>query len=103
MVILIAVIASFADATTQDLFDGLNSKAARKIPKPLWPVIARKLDMINTAHELKDLASPPGNRLEALKGERAGFHGIRVNDQYRIVFRWSAGSVYEVQVADYHS
>jgi toxin HigB-1 len=100
---MIAVIASFADATTRDLFDGLNSKAARKIPKPLWPIIARKLDMINTAHERTDLASPPGNRLEALKREWAGFHGIRINDPYRIVFRWSAGNAYEVRVTDYHS
>ena len=97
------MIASFADATTQDIFDGTNSKTARKIPKVLWPVIARKLDMINTAHELKDLGSPPGNRLEALKGEWAGFHSIRVNDQYRIVFRWSACQAHDVQVTDYHS
>jgi toxin HigB-1 len=97
------VIANFADATTQDIFDGVNSKAARKILKTLWLVIARKLDMVNTAHELKDLASPPGNRLEALKREWAGFHSIRVNDQYRIVFRWSASQAHDVQVTDYHS
>ncbi len=97
------MIATFSDATTQDLFDGTNSKAARKIPKPLWAVIARKLDMINTAHELIDLASPPGNRLEALKGRWAGFHSIRINDQYRIVIRWSAGNAHKVRVTDYHS
>ncbi len=59
--------------------------------------------MVNTAHELKDLASPPGNRLEPLKGTWAGFHSIRVNDQYRIVFRWSVGQTHDVQVTDYHS
>lgn len=96
------VIANFADEATQDIFDGINSKAARKIPQILWPVIARKLDMVNTAHELKDLASPPGNRLELLKGTWAGFHSIRVNDQYRIVFRCSAGQAHDVQVTDYH-
>jgi toxin HigB-1 len=96
------VIASLADATTRDIFDGINSKAARKIPRPLWPVIARKLDILNTAHELIDLASPPGNRLEVLKGKWAGFHSIRINDQYRIVFQWSAGTTHEVRVTDYH-
>jgi proteic killer suppression protein len=97
------VIANFADATTQDIFDGINSKAARKVPQALWSVVVRKLDMVNTAHELKDLASPPGNRLELLKGTWAGFHSIRVNDQHRIVFRWSAGQTHDVQVTDYHS
>jgi proteic killer suppression protein len=96
------VIVSFADKTTQDLFDGLNSKEARKIPKQLWAIIARKLDMINTAHDLLDLSAPPGNRLELLKGNKKGFHSIRINDQYRVIFRWSAGSAYEVQVTDYH-
>jgi proteic killer suppression protein len=97
------VIATFADATTQDIFDGVNSKVARKIPQFLWSIVVRKLDMVNTAHELKDLASPPGNRLELLTGTWAGFHSIRVNDQYRIVFRWSAGQAHDVQVTDYHS
>ena len=97
------MIADFADATTQDIFDGVNSKAARKVPQTLWSVIARKLDMVNTAHELKDLASPPGNRLEPLKGTWAGFYSIRVNNQYRIVFRWSAGQAHGVQATDYHS
>ncbi|MEW6325642.1 MAG: type II toxin-antitoxin system RelE/ParE family toxin [Nitrospirota bacterium] len=96
------MIANFADATTRDIFDGINSKAARKIPRTLWAVTARKLDMVNTAHELMDLASPPGNRLELLKGEWTGFHSIRVNDQYRIVFRWSAGQAHDVQITDYH-
>jgi toxin HigB-1 len=97
------VIANFADATTRDIFEGLNSKSARKVPQNLWHVIARKLDMVNSAHEVKDLASPPGNRLETLKGKWAGFHSLRVNDPFRIVFRWSAGRAHDVQVTDYHS
>jgi antitoxin HigA-1 len=79
------VIAHFSDGTTRDIFGGLNSKSARKIPRSLWPVIARKLDRVNSAHEIKDLASPPVNRLEALKRKWAGFHSIRVKDPYRIV------------------
>ena len=96
------MIASFADKVTRDLYDGTNSKEARTIPKQLWPIVARKLDMINAANALLDLSSPPGNRLEALKGEKKGLHSIRVNDQYRIIFRWSEGNAYDVQVTDYH-
>ena len=96
------MIASFADKVTRDLYDGTNSKEARTIPKQLSPIVARKLDMINAAHALLDLSSPPGNRLEALKGEKKGLHSIRVNDQYRIIFRWSEGNAYDVQVTDYH-
>ena len=96
------MIANVADATTRDIFDGVNSKAARKIPQLLWTVAARKLDMVNAAHELNDPASPPGNRLERLTGAWAGFHGIRVDDQYRVVFRWSAGKAHDVQITDYH-
>ena len=58
--------------------------------------------MLNAAHELRDLKIPPGNRLEALVGDRRGFHSIRVNDQYRIVFRWAYGNASEVQIVDYH-
>ena len=96
------MIASFADNVTRDLYDGANSKEARTIPKQLWPIVARKLDLINAAHALLDLSSPPGNRLEALRGEKKGLHSIRVNDQYRIIFRWSEGNAYDVQVTDYH-
>jgi proteic killer suppression protein len=96
------VIASFADNVTRDLYDGANSKEARTIPKQLWPIVARKLDLINAAHALLDLSSPPGNRLEALRGEKKALHSIRVNDQYRIIFRWSEGNAYDVQVTDYH-
>lgn len=99
----LAVISSFGDKATRDIFDGINSKEARKIPKQLWPIVIRKLDMINATQELKDLLAPPGNRLEALKGNLKGFYSIRVNDQYRIIFRWATGHAEEVKVVDYHS
>lgn len=58
--------------------------------------------MLNTVHDLRDLLAPPGNRLEALKGDLKGFHSIRVNDQYRIIFRWSAGNAHDVRAVDYN-
>ena len=61
-----------------------------------------KLDILNSAHALKDLQSPPGNRLEALRGDYAGFHSIRINDQWRIIFQWQDGNVHDVQIIDYH-
>lgn len=97
------MIASFADKTTQDIFDGLNSKEARRIPRDIWRIVARKLDMIQGANELRDLLAPPGNRLEALKGNLKGFHSVRVNDQYRTIFHWSGNAAHEVRVTDYHA
>ena len=96
------MIANFGDKTTRDIFDGINSKEARRIPRQLWPVATRRLDLINAAHEIRDLSAPLGNRLEALKGKLKGFHSIRVNDQYRIIFRWLDGQATKVKVADYH-
>ena len=96
------MIASFGDDTTRHIFDGVNSKEARRIPIQLWPIIVRKLDMLNVAHKLGDLSAPPGNRLELLKGELKGLHSIRVNDQYRIIFRWADSNAYEVRITDYH-
>lgn len=80
------MIRSFADDTTRDIWDGVNSKAARRIPKALWPVVRRKLDQIDSVTKLDDLRVPPGNRLHAIEGDRSGYHAIRVNDRYRIVF-----------------
>ncbi len=65
-------------------------------------VAQRKLRQLDAAVNLADLASPPGNRLEALRGERAGQHSIRINDQWRICFRWKEGNAYEVEIVDYH-
>ena len=81
------MILNFADKATEDIFNGTDSKAARQLPQTICRVAARKLDMLHAAHELRDLKVPPANRLEPLKGSRSGFHSIRVNDQFRIIFR----------------
>jgi proteic killer suppression protein len=96
------MIVSFGDASTRDVYDGVNSKEARAIPLILWTVIRRKLDWLDKADGLADLATPPGNRLEALRGNMKGFYSIRVNDQYRIVFGFTGGKAADVRVVDYH-
>ncbi len=96
------MIKSFKDKTTDDIYNGNDTKLARKIPKKIWKIVCRKLDMLNAAHELKDLTSPPANRLEKLKGNISGFHSIRINDQYRIIFVWADGNAQLVQIVDYH-
>ncbi len=97
------MIQSFADQTTADLFCARPTRAARRIPTVLWPAVQRKLKWLDVAVLLSDLASPPGNRLEALKGTQRGRHSIRVNDQYRLTFRWEGNHAYEVRCEDYHS
>lgn len=96
------MILDFGDAGTEELFHGENTKAARRIPVLIWKTACRKLDMLNAAHELRDLMAPPGNRLEALRGDLAGKHSIRINGQFRVVFRWKDGNAHEVQIRDYH-
>lgn len=96
------MIRSFADDTSADLFRERNMRAARRIPKDLWRVAQRKLKMLDVALHLSDLESPPANRLKALQGARPRRHSIRVNDQYRITFRWEQGHAFEVAVEDYH-
>jgi len=96
------LINSFGDAATEDIFHGRDSKAARRIAKALWPRIRMKLDLLNAATDLQDLRVPPGNRLEALRGRLAGYHSIRVNQQYRIVFQFASGNCRNVSCADYH-
>lgn len=96
------MIRTFGDAATEDIWNGVNSKAARRIPKALWPVVRRKLDQVDTVTKLEQLRVPPGNQLHALEQELAGRHAIRVNDQYRIVFRFEGQDAFEVQCADYH-
>ena len=90
------------DSTTEDVFNGVNSKAARTIPKETWAVTRRKLDALNAATDVGDLRQPPGNRLEALKGDMKGRYSIRVNEQYRITFRFDAGHADDVRCEDYH-
>ncbi len=96
------MIAGFGDEATEVIFHGRNTKAARRIPISIWKTACRKLDMLNAAHELRDIAVPPGNRLEALRGHPARRHSIRINDQFRIVFQWKEGNAYEVRITDYH-
>ena len=96
------MIQSFLDDTTVDLFRERNTRAARRIPRELWRVVQRKLKVLDGAARVEDLRVPSGNRLEQLKGQRSGRYSIRVNDQYRVTFRWESGHAYEVCVEDYH-
>lgn len=96
------MIKSFGNQLAEDLFDDKVSKAIRRFPPELKRAARRKLLYLHDAAELGDLAAPHGNRLEALKGELKGFHSIRINDQWRVVFRWENGNAFDVQVIDYH-
>jgi proteic killer suppression protein len=96
------VILSFADEATSDLFHGRPTRRTRGFHLDLQRAALRKLDMLNAAHRLEDLRSPPGNRLEALRGDRQGAHSIRVTGQWRIVFRWTPGGPERVALVDYH-
>lgn len=97
------MIASFADGATEDVFDGRDSRRARAVcPVSLWRVARRKLDLVNRATDLRDLAVPPGNRLERLKGDRADRWSIRINEQYRVCFTWEEGYAHDVEITDYH-
>ncbi len=95
------MIANFADDGTEDIFNGRSTKAARRIPKDLWRIAARKLSALDYAADLRDLATP-GNNLEKLKGTLAGKYSIRVNDQFRIVFNFDRGEAANVTITDYH-
>jgi proteic killer suppression protein len=97
------MIVSFKDKGTEDIFNGENTKAARKTcPESLWKVAARKLDQLDSVITLNELRVPPGNRLEALTSNRKGQHSIRINDQYRICFVWAASGPDKVEIVDYH-
>ena len=102
-VILRYVIRSFRNKGTENIFDGADTRAARKrCPQSLWAIARRKLDQINRVREVEELSVPPGNRLELLRGDRKNQYSIRINQQYRICFRWEDGDAYEVEIADYH-
>ncbi len=96
------VIASFGDKATEALFHGTPRKAFLGFPSDILKVARRKLDMVNAAIALSDLRSPPGNRLEALGGDLAGLHSIRINDQWRLVFRWAGSEAFDIRMTDYH-
>jgi proteic killer suppression protein len=93
------VIKNFRDGETERLW---KEERSRHIPPSLRKVALKKLQMLNAAGALGDLALPPGNRLERLPGDREGQYSIRVNDQYRICFEWREGSAYDVEITDYH-
>jgi proteic killer suppression protein len=92
------MIKSFKCPETEELFHDVLVPRFRSIERPA----RRKLLYLNRARTLEDLRQPPGNRLEALKGSRKGQHSIRVNDQWRICFRWLDGDVHDVEIVDYH-
>ena len=96
------MIESFGNALAKDLFDDKRTGATRTFPPELRRVARRKLLYLHDAAELRDLRLPPGNRLESLKGRWKGFHSIRINDQWRVTFRWDSGNAFDVLVVDYH-
>lgn len=97
------MIQSFFDQGTEDVFNGVNSKHARKTcPKSLWQVAGRKLEQLDSVESLEDLRIPPGNRLEALKGTRTGQYSIRINAKFRICFEWQDRGPAQVEIVDYH-
>jgi len=97
------MIVSFKNQATNDIFNGKNTKDARKLcPRSLWRVAFRKLDQLDTVIALEELRVPPGNRLEALSGDRKGEFSIRINEQYRVCFIWSDAGPDNVEILDYH-
>ncbi|HEY5830351.1 MAG: type II toxin-antitoxin system RelE/ParE family toxin [Hyphomicrobiaceae bacterium] len=93
------MIVSFRDPETASIWAGRRS---RRLPPDIQAVALRKLRLLNNAKVLNDLRVPPGNRLEALRGDRKGQHSIRINEQWRICFVWSQGHAHEVEIVDYH-
>ncbi|MGD0053357.1 MAG: type II toxin-antitoxin system RelE/ParE family toxin [Vulcanimicrobiaceae bacterium] len=95
---------NFSDQGTEDIFNRRNTQAARKaVPQKLWAVAQRKLDQLAAAKGVDELRFPPGNRLELIKfGRFEGYHSIRLNDQYRICFRWTGDDPTEIIIVDYH-
>lgn len=97
------MIRSFRNQGTEDLFNGKNTKAARRLcPVSLWRIAGRKFDQLDSVTSLDELRVPPGNQLEALSGDRTGQYSIRINNQYRICFKWIDGSPEDAEVVDYH-
>jgi len=97
------MIRSFGSAGTEDVFNGENTRAARATcPQSLWRVAVRKLDQLDSVASLDELRIPPGNRLEALTGDRQGQYSLRINDQYRVCFTWTESGPDEVEIVDYH-
>jgi len=99
----VIMIRSFKSPGTEDVFNGKNTPHTRRIcPQHLWRMAGRKLDQLDSVNALDELRIPPGNQLEALRGERRGQYSVRINDQYRICFTWVEGKPDEVEIVDYH-
>ena len=96
------MIVSFGDRVTEAVYHGRSTKDTRRLPADVRRASIRKLDMINAAAALQDLRSPPGNRLEPLRGRLRGFFSIRINDQWRICFVWKGGDAHDVEIVDYY-
>ena len=97
------MIQSFRDQATADIFNGQSTRVARRaLPQALWRVAQRKLDQLDSAENLADLRVPPGNRPEALRGDRAGQHSIRINQPYRVGFVWTEQGPDEAEIVDDH-
>ncbi len=97
------MIRSFSDKGTEDIFNGVNSKNARqKCPFNLLSIAIRKLDQLDSVVHLSELRIPPGNRFEALRGNKEGQYSIRINKQYRICFSWTDSGPIDVEIVDYH-
>jgi len=96
------MIRSFGNKSTEDFYHGRRTSQARRIATSIRSAALRKLDLIDAAAIIEDLRVPPGNRLEKLSGELKDYHSIRINDQWRVIFRWSDGGADEVEIIDYH-
>lgn len=97
------MIVTFRDRGTEDIFNRISSKEARRsCPEQIWNIARRKLDQMNAVVSLDALRVPPGNQLEILKGDRIGQHSIRINDQFRICFVWTTDGPENVEITDYH-
>lgn len=97
------MIVSFKNKGTEDIFNGKNTKAARKTcPESLWKIAVRKLDQLDSVTLVDELRIPPGNWLESLGADRSGQHSIRIKNQYRICFTWSESGPEQVEIVDYH-
>ena len=97
------MIVSFGDRASEDLYHNRATSRVRRFPPDVVALALIKMDLLNGATAMLDLRSPPGNRLEALKGDLKGYHSIRVNDQWRLVFRWESNDAHKVRLMDYHT
>ncbi len=99
---ILEVIRTIATRTTRDIYDGVNSQQARKLPLELHNKTQRLLDQINAAPNLEFLKLPPSNRLEKLRGQLSNYWSLRINNQWRIIFKWKENNAFDVEIIDYH-